>query len=94
MLEPRRPRAAFRDLGGLTLAATSRHSRMTALREARGNAAVNRHIRRARTSVTMGGGTFSSSTLVSLACGNRRKESVLSSQHGLLGEDARHRALR
>src|SRR5689334_8017861 len=41
------------------------------------------HMRSARTSATMGGGTFSSSTLMSL-----------SNQHRLLGEDTRHRALR
>src|SRR3990167_5977807 len=45
------------------------------------------HIRSARISVTMGGGTFSSSMLISL-------QDARSNQHRLLGEDARHRAMR
>jgi len=32
--------------------------------------------------------------LLAIARGNRRRESVLSNQHRLLGEDTRHRALR
>ena len=32
--------------------------------------------------------------LLAIARGNRRRESVLSNQHRLLGEDARYRALR
>ena len=32
--------------------------------------------------------------LLAIARGNRRRESMLSNQHRLLGEDTRHRALR
>jgi len=37
---------------------------------------------------------FAGIALLAIARGNQRRESVLSNQHRLLGEDTRHRALR